>query len=864
MHSPQDLAQSFGSRLRFLRTMKGLTQAELAAKLDVSVKHIGRVERGEASPSFALVHALASILETHPLNFFLHFEHAAPAPSLSRGLSTSQAHIPACKQLCFSRGLATWIPKDAEQEPSWSNSLYTMLGYAPLAVSPTEKTFLKHVVPAQQPAVREFLATAIQGGQENRSCFVDITSKAGQQRKLMLKLETLQNGVDRPPSTQLIVQDISECAALNRAVALHQEELESYVLAKNQDLTIALQNVKQEAEQRAKAERGLRVYEQMVNHSHDAQGFIDAEGTIIAVNKEYERLSGMAAQDVVGNKWTEYLIAYYGQETFERTFMARVEEALHQGKHCSIQEWRTYRNGKRRFVRVIYTPCRDNDHPLGVVVTVHDLTDFMKMHERLGHQERMYRQILETAGEAIVILDPNLRATYINPKTTSLFGYDEDEVLGASGLQFVHPEDVDHVRRQLANTLAGDLSRFSARLMDKNGRVVWTQATTTAMRDSQGGAEGVLVMLMDITDLKTTESALRQREQLLELATEASLGLLRDSASEQVITDILARMGHLLAADRVYIFKNHKMEQTGELLTSQIFEWVASGISPQMNNPALQNLSFASVLPRWLREMTAGRCIKGLIETFPREEHSLLASQDILSLLAVPIRMDGRLWGFLGLDAVQSPRDWTTLEENILRIVATALGTAITRTEAEETISTQYELLESLFVSIPLGVVIWDQQGNLVRSNQMFHELTGYPPREIRCLDDWFSRVYPDEEHRRQVLIDWQTSLGRTGTAIREYPITAGDGSIKHIEFRAQFLKDGRSIVTMVDITQRLEAEHALEKSRSEFQAVAEKCPIIHHPLRPPWNGNVHQRLAWQTVCRERPDQGFPVGPIGP
>ncbi|TVQ98536.1 MAG: PAS domain S-box protein [Desulfovibrionales bacterium] len=821
-----NLMQTFGSRLRFLRTIKNLTQADLAEQLGVSVKHIGRVERGEASPSFALIQSLANVLETPALGFFLHLGHATSCPDPDCGPPDARSSTPLCKRLCFAHELGTWALENANQSSSWSSSLYIMLGHAPFSVKPSTSFFLKHVVPLQQPAAAEFLAAVTQSGQHCQPLLVDIESKTGQHRKLTLKPETSRTAHDQRPFTQLIVQDISECAALNQAMALHQEKLENYVLARHQDLAMALDTVRQEAEQRAKAEQGLRVYEQMVNHAHDAQGFIDAEGKIIAVNKEYERLSGMAAQDVVGNKWTDYLIAYHGQEAFETTFKARVEEALYQRKECSIQEWRTYKNGIRRFVHVIYTPCTDNEHLLGVVVTVHDLTDFMKMHERLGHQERMYRQMLETAGEAIVILDTSLRITYINPKTTSLLGYDEDEFLGASAIQFVHPADIDHIHQQLADTLAGDLSRFPARLVDKNGRVVWTQTTTTVMRDSHDIPEGILVMLTDITELKTTETALRQREQLLELATEATMGLLRDSTNHQVITDILARMGLILAADRVYIFKNHHMEQTGELLTTRIFEWVASGISPQINNPALQNLSLASTLPRWLREMTAGRCIKGLIETFPEVEQNLFASQDILSLLVVPIRIDGRLWGFLGLDAVQTQREWTASEENILRIVATALGTAITRTEAEETISTQYELLESLFESIPLGVVIWDKQGNLVRSNQKFHELTGYPPDEIRCLEDWFPRVYPDEEYRLQVLANWQASLGQSGTIIRDYPITCRDGSTKNIEFRAQFMKDGRSVVTMVDITQRLKAERALTKSRKEFQAVAEKCPI--------------------------------------
>ncbi len=93
----------------------------------------------------------------------------------------------------------------------------------------------------------------------------------------------------------------------------------------------AAEEFRLEAEQRAQAEKRLRIFEQMVDSSHDAQAFVDSEGVIVAVNRAYEKLAGLSAQDVEGKGWIEYLVDYWGQEAFDETLKSRTENVLRFG-----------------------------------------------------------------------------------------------------------------------------------------------------------------------------------------------------------------------------------------------------------------------------------------------------------------------------------------------------------------------------------------------------------------------------------------------------------------------------------------------------------------------------------------------------
>ena len=68
-------AELFGRLLRATRKDRKVSLGKLAEKVDIGVKHLGRIERGEKVPSFELIIALAKELNTSPATFF-HFENA--------------------------------------------------------------------------------------------------------------------------------------------------------------------------------------------------------------------------------------------------------------------------------------------------------------------------------------------------------------------------------------------------------------------------------------------------------------------------------------------------------------------------------------------------------------------------------------------------------------------------------------------------------------------------------------------------------------------------------------------------------------------------------------------------------------------
>jgi len=66
------LKSDFGKRLQKIRKYKGLTQAQLAEAMDLSIEMISNMERGINGPSFATLEKITEVLKVtaHELFFF--------------------------------------------------------------------------------------------------------------------------------------------------------------------------------------------------------------------------------------------------------------------------------------------------------------------------------------------------------------------------------------------------------------------------------------------------------------------------------------------------------------------------------------------------------------------------------------------------------------------------------------------------------------------------------------------------------------------------------------------------------------------------------------------------------------------------
>jgi PAS domain S-box-containing protein len=431
------------------------------------------------------------------------------------------------------------------------------------------------------------------------------------------------------------------------------------------------------------------------------QGYMD--WSVDYFDRKIEDLTGYAKEDFDSRrlKWIDLIPAdemNYVRQTFvealktDRSYVREHRIRKKNGEYAWVQcRGRIFcdAEGKAEYVR-------------GVVF---DITARKRVEKALKESEALYRLLAENISDVLWTTDMNLNLIYVSPSVKLLTGFSPQEVI-LQGLEAIlKPVSLEEVRCVFAKEMLAELQEpkdlnrsriLELELSKKDGSIVWTEVKASFLRDDQERPVGILGVSRDISKRKNVELALRRREAILEAVSIAAEKFLQTESWEKGIQNILGGLGESAEVSRVYIFENH-LNKAGEILSSQLYEWAALGIEPQIYNPDLQNFSWQEAgFGRWEEQLSRGQTIVGHIREFPPSEQEFLASQDIKSIVVVPIFVGQQWWGMIGFDECLKKREWSLVELETLKTAASTLGAAILRERAEQSLKKSEQQLRLL------------------------------------------------------------------------------------------------------------------------------------------------------------------------
>ncbi|HET7011188.1 MAG TPA: GAF domain-containing protein [Anaerolineales bacterium] len=136
----------------------------------------------------------------------------------------------------------------------------------------------------------------------------------------------------------------------------------------------------------------------------------------------------------------------------------------------------------------------------------------------LALSEARYRSLVETSIAAIAQVDFNGRVIYANQAFASLMGTTTDMLLGKPMSALMPPDMVDRHRTILEKRLHGEAPPadvIEAEFVSPSGRRVPVLMGVRVIHDEEGQAQGVTILVLDISDRRDLEAALRgERDRL--------------------------------------------------------------------------------------------------------------------------------------------------------------------------------------------------------------------------------------------------------------------------------------------------------------------------------------------------------------
>jgi PAS domain S-box-containing protein len=303
-------------------------------------------------------------------------------------------------------------------------------------------------------------------------------------------------------------------------------------------------------------------------------------------------------------------------------------------------------------------------------------------HARRRKAERYAKLIFDHSLDLLCLAGLDGKFIRVNPAVVRTLGYSEEELVSRPFLDFVHPDDLQ-ASTEVVERLAGgeEIVQFENRTMCRDGSFRWLQWNTQPLRD-----ECLLFCAArDVTERRRAECELRKAQSMVE----ASRDELRLLADEQAA---LRRVATLVAsgAEPDEVFAAVAEEARGALgadgaLMVRLDPGYDATVVARIGGP-LDQLPVGS---RWKIDQLFA--VAAVLRTGRAARHDnytgaagpvaeSLQRMGVVSVVATPIVVDGRLWGALAIGSLTEPLPADT-EPRLVDFTA-LIGTAIVNTES--------------------------------------------------------------------------------------------------------------------------------------------------------------------------------------
>ena len=160
-----------------------------------------------------------------------------------------------------------------------------------------------------------------------------------------------------------------------------------------------------------------------------------------------------------------------------------------------------------------------------------DITERVRAQEALRESEKKYRLIAENTAEQILLLDMNLRFTYVSPSSMRIRGFTAEEVMSQTLDQVLTPESMKAVlavfKKEMLMEARGTADPDRTHILEleayrKDGTIICEEVSYSILRDDAGSPAGILTVSRDVTDRRRIEEALRESEEKFRLTFSSS------------------------------------------------------------------------------------------------------------------------------------------------------------------------------------------------------------------------------------------------------------------------------------------------------------------------------------------------------
>jgi PAS domain S-box-containing protein len=266
--------------------------------------------------------------------------------------------------------------------------------------------------------------------------------------------------------------------------------------------------------------KNFDIYQTLIENFTDIIWTMDRSMKLTFISESVRSLLGYTPEEMMELSFDRYVTP----ASFKISTRMLAEEFEREGK-TGVPPDRTGRadveyirkDGTTMWAEIHVRFIRFDDKITGIMGISRDVSKRRETEDKLRLSEEKYRQLVEHAGDIIYQTDTGGAFTYINPNVEKAVGYPMDKLIGVVFTEFMPEKYRDTMMKFYAKQYHTRTIETSHEvpMQTSDGRIVWFEQNVRLLLegDSVIGFQGIA---RDITDRKSMEDQLRQRNDIIE------------------------------------------------------------------------------------------------------------------------------------------------------------------------------------------------------------------------------------------------------------------------------------------------------------------------------------------------------------
>ncbi|HKY73941.1 MAG TPA: PAS domain S-box protein, partial [Patescibacteria group bacterium] len=230
---------------------------------------------------------------------------------------------------------------------------------------------------------------------------------------------------------------------------------------------------RKEIEQRIK--KSEERFRKLVQNSADVVQLVNRDGVILYVSPSVTHVLGYQPEEMVHRPSSDFIHPDDMVLIHERTQQFLQGALTIPGFQHRIK----HKNGHWMWVESIAQNQLAEPGIEAILVNYHDITERKLAEDKLNNEREWFKALIQNSNDVFELVGKDMRAKYVSPAVTRLFGFSQEEFLGGLLGTRVHPDEQERVREEIEDLIQhpGKVITVEHRVHHKDGRWIWIEVT---------------------------------------------------------------------------------------------------------------------------------------------------------------------------------------------------------------------------------------------------------------------------------------------------------------------------------------------------------------------------------------------------